>query len=133
MIYSSQPFGYDVSLLSGILLDARKHNIRDGITGALICRHDIYLQMLEGPADKVNDAIARIGRDDRHVDMKILLSEQSDSRLFGDWAMLHDPAKTVIWSDTEIADGILDTTSPKEIKAVFAALSEKVKDGELPA
>lgn len=119
-------------LLSGILLDARKNNIRDGITGALICRHDIYLQLLEGPRKEVDAVIERIDRDDRHVGMKILLSEAIEQRLFGDWAMLHDPAKSVIWSDAEIADDILDRTPSSEIKAVFAALAQQVKDGSLP-
>ena len=48
IIYMSQPFGYDEAMLAGILLDARRCNKRDGITGALVCRHDIYLQLLEG-------------------------------------------------------------------------------------
>lgn len=133
VVYASQPFGYDVPILSGILIDARKHNIRDEITGALICRHDIYLQLLEGPEAKVNALIERIGRDDRHVDMKILLSETVTDRMFGDWAMLHDPAKTVIWSDAEIADDILDRTPSDEIKTVFAALALQVTDGALPS
>jgi len=41
IIYSSQPFGFDEAMLSGILLDARRCNTRDGITGALVCRRDI--------------------------------------------------------------------------------------------
>lgn len=89
--------------------------------------------MLEGPADKVDAAIARIDRDDRHVGMKILYSEKVDARLFGDWAMLHDPAKTVIWTDEEIADDILDRASSDEIKGVFVALADKMKAGDLPA
>lgn len=133
VIYASKPFGYDVPLLSGILMDARKNNTRDGITGALICRHDIFLQLLEGPVTEVNASIARIERDDRHVDMKILLSEHVEIRMFGDWAMLHDPAKTVIWSDAEIADNILNRITSAEVKAVFAALAGQITDGELPA
>ncbi len=76
--------------------------------------------------------IERIDRDDRHVGMKILLSEAIEQRLFGDWAMLHDPAKSVIWSDAEIADDILDHTPISEIKSVFAALAQQVKDGAFP-
>ncbi|MEO1331606.1 MAG: BLUF domain-containing protein, partial [Pseudomonadota bacterium] len=47
LVYSSQPFGYDDIMLNGILNDARRCNLRDDITGALVCRHDIYLQLLE--------------------------------------------------------------------------------------
>ena len=49
LIYSSKPFGFDEATLSEILLTARRNNERDGITGALICRRDLYLQLLEGP------------------------------------------------------------------------------------
>ena len=38
LIYSSRPFGYDDLALTGILSTARRNNLRDGITGALICR-----------------------------------------------------------------------------------------------
>ena len=40
-IYTSRPFGFDTAILHGILSDARRANLRDGITGALICRGDI--------------------------------------------------------------------------------------------
>ena len=46
--------------------------------------------------------------------------------------MLHDPAKTVIWSDKEIAGNILDRTPPAEIKAVFATLAAQVAAGDFP-
>ena len=82
-IYSSRPFGFDQGILNGILLDARRANERDGITGALICRGDIYLQWLEGPEDKVRDALARIRRDDRHLDVTLHVAEPVAERVFG--------------------------------------------------
>ncbi|WP_019955376.1 BLUF domain-containing protein [Yoonia vestfoldensis] len=123
-IYTSQPFGYDEAILSSILMQARKANARDDITGALICRADIYLQWLEGPEDKVRDAIRRISRDDRHLDVQLLVAEPAEARVFGDWAMLHDPAKTWIWSQAEIADGALDRATPEEITGFFLHLAE---------
>ena len=38
LIYASRPFGYDDLTLTSILMQARKNNARNGITGALICR-----------------------------------------------------------------------------------------------
>ncbi|MBQ1202495.1 MAG: BLUF domain-containing protein [Loktanella sp.] len=121
-IYTSQPFGYDEAILSSILMQARKANMRDEITGALICRADIYLQWLEGPEDEVRDAIARITRDDRHLDVRVHVAEPVNERVFGAWAMLHDPAQTWIWSQTEIADGALDKATAAEITAFFLRL-----------
>lgn len=51
--YASKPFGYDDLSLIGILSKARSNNARDGITGCLVCREDLYLQLLEGPRDAV--------------------------------------------------------------------------------
>ena len=66
LIYMSQPFGFDDAMLGGILDAARRNNRRDGITGALICRHDIYLQLLEGEDAPIQAAYERIARDDRN-------------------------------------------------------------------
>ena len=119
------PFGYDEAMLAGILLDARRCNTRDGITGALVCRHDIYLQLLEGPTDKVQAAFARIERDDRHANTELLVSGSVEARIFGDWAMLHDPAKSWIWSEAEIDAGALDRATPNDMRAMFASLAER--------
>ncbi|MGI8724923.1 MAG: BLUF domain-containing protein [Methyloceanibacter sp.] len=74
LIYTSRPFGYDDLVLTGILAAARRSNARDGITGALICREDLFLQMLEGPRDVVTATFARILRDDRHTEIVNLWS-----------------------------------------------------------
>ena len=48
-IYTSRPFGFSGPMLDDILTSARWLNTRDGITGALICRADMYMQLLDGP------------------------------------------------------------------------------------
>lgn len=123
LIYASQPFGYDAILLSGILNDARRCNLRDDITGALVCRQDIYLQLLEGPSEQVAAAYTRICRDDRHIGVNQLVSRQITDRMFEGWAMLHDPAKSLIWTKDQIEKGILDRTSPIEIIDMFESVS----------
>lgn len=129
-IYTSQPFGYDSATLDGILMEARRANVRDGITGALICRADIYLQWLEGPEPEVRKTLERIERDDRHLDVKVHVAEHVAERAFGEWAMLHDPAATWIWSQSEIAGGALERTTPEEITGFFLRLrrSEAAED-----
>ncbi|MFW5655805.1 MAG: BLUF domain-containing protein [Roseicyclus sp.] len=121
-IYSSRPFGFDQGILNGILLDARRANARDGITGALICRSDIYLQWLEGPEERVRDALARIGRDDRHVEVTLHVAEPTAERVFGDWAMLHDPAATWIWTQEEVSAGAAERSTPEEVTGFFQRL-----------
>ncbi len=125
LIYSSRPFGFDEAALNGILSDARYHNGRDGITGALVCRSDIYLQLLEGPRAAVEAAYARIVRDDRHVEVRRHVSTPVPSRLFPSWAMRDDPARSWMWSRAEIADGAIDRASRDDLLGVFARLASE--------
>lgn len=125
IIYTSHPFGFDSGMLNGILMDARRANERDAITGALICRDDIYLQWLEGPRDAVLAAVERIKNDDRHLDLKLHVSEPVEERVFGAWAMLHDPATHWIWTPEQIDDGAVDTASADEVKGFFVKLRNK--------
>lgn len=125
LIYASQPFGFEMSILRQILLSAERNNTRDDITGALICREDLYLQLLEGPDDRVEAAFERIARDDRHISIKRLVSRQSNHRLFGQWAMRHDPARSWMWSRDEIAKGALGAAQPETVVGVFERLSRE--------
>jgi hypothetical protein len=126
LIYVSQPFGYDAATLAGILMDARSNNARDQITGALVCRHDVFMQLLEGPDRKVEAAFERISRDDRHVAVRKLAYRPVFERIFGSWAMLHDPVETLIWSEDEIAAGALDRATAEEVEKVFEDLAARV-------
>ncbi|MGY9049304.1 hypothetical protein P775_16165 [Puniceibacterium antarcticum] len=119
LIYASRPFGFDPGTLNGVLLDSRRCNLRDDITGALITRADLFLQLLEGPPDKVNAAYDRIRRDDRHIEIRELVRRDADTRLFAGWAMRDDPARSWLWSREELAAGALDTASESEVEAVF--------------
>jgi hypothetical protein len=127
LIYSSRPFGYDQATLSGILLDARRANARDGITGALICRRDIYLQLLEGPSNAVQAAYARIRRDDRHLDLRLHLCDSVPHRLFDAWDMLHDPASSLIWPPENLSDEARENLHPAEVRRVFEDLARSVQ------
>jgi hypothetical protein len=127
-VYSSRPFGFDQGILNGILVDARKANERDGITGALICRGDIYLQWLEGPEDTVRAALARIQCDDRHTEVTVHVKETVPERVFGAWSMLHDPAATWIWPQEAVAAGAAERATPAEVTAFFLRLRDQAKD-----
>ena len=69
IIYASRPFGFDDAVLKSILLSSRTNNAKSNVTGALICRSDLYLQILEGPEDAVDQTFQRIERDDRHLEI----------------------------------------------------------------
>jgi hypothetical protein len=123
-IYTSRPFGFDTSILNGILMQARRANERDGITGALICRADIYMQWLEGPEAQVRAALARIKEDDRHLEVTLHVEDHVAERTFPGWSMLHDPAVTWIWSQEEIDSGALKRATPEQVIGFFMPLRD---------
>lgn len=123
-VYTSRPFGFDSGVLSSILLDARRLNARDNITGALICRADVYLQLLEGPETQIRNTLDRIRRDDRHVEVTLHVEHKVTERMFGNWAMLHDPVASWIWTQKEVDDGAIERTTPDEIMEFFIRLRD---------
>ncbi len=124
LIYYSQPFGYDQPMLNGILVDARNYNPTNNITGALICREDIFLQLLEGPKEKILLTYSKILSDDRHLNVKLLVETACESRIFPDWDMKDDPAKSWFWNREQIKSGILETISEKEVINIFEKIAQ---------
>ena len=125
LIYFSKPFGFDEAGLNGILAQARRNNRRDGITGALICRADLFLQMLEGPRLAVTSAFGRIHGDDRHLEVTLISSGDVEARLFPEWHMRDDPARSWMWSQAEVSAGAADRATAQDVRAVFERLARE--------
>ncbi|RYD19301.1 BLUF domain-containing protein [Methylobacterium sp.] len=130
LIYASRPFGFDQAMLNGILSQSRRCNARDGITGALICRADVYMQLLEGSAEALDDTYARILRDDRHLEIRRLSYHTVTDRLFPRWAMRDDPARSWMWSQAEVANGAIDRATPVQALKVFERLAAEPERGD---
>lgn len=124
LIYVSRPFGYDDLDLLTILNSARRNNTRDGITGALICREDLYMQLLEGEEALVQEAYKRILTDSRHTDVRLLFSGDAGEWLFPEWAMRHDPAHSWMWSREDVSAGAAERATAEEARAIFARLAK---------
>ncbi|MFS0735161.1 BLUF domain-containing protein [Microbacterium sp. 1P10UB] len=82
---------FDDADLAALLAQSRESNERLGLTGMLLYRSGRFIQILEGPRQAVRDLVARIGRDSRHADMRILLEERVPARWFSDWTMGYEP------------------------------------------
>ena len=128
LIYKSIPFGYDQNTLNGILSDAISYNKKNNITGALVCRDDIYLQLLEGPEQAVNYTYQKILDDDRHLEVELLIKEYCNERIFPKWNMKDDPAKTWFWNKEEVRSGIFKTLSKSKIIAVFEKIAKEISN-----
>ena len=126
VIYVSKQIDFDKKILDQILLQSAANNEKNNITGALICRSDLYLQFLEGPAHKVDDLYSRINTDTRHSEVKLLEETRSKRRLFSNWAMKGDPAKEWMWTRSEIINGILERLSKDDAMNIFVKHSKEI-------
>ena len=70
-----------------ILEQSRSNNRANGITGILCYSDDLFIQVLEGGRDAVNQLYNAIVRDPRHSQVCILHFEEIGERRFGAWNM----------------------------------------------
>ncbi|NCO21702.1 MAG: BLUF domain-containing protein [Rhodobacterales bacterium] len=131
IVYTSQPFAFDEATLGNLLVIARRNNTRDDISGALICRRDIFVQMLEGPEAALEATFGRIARDDRHLNITRHLVRPVTRRMFGQWSMLHDPAQSWLWPEAAVRDGVPVGVDGAAICEVFRMLAIQAKSDQV--
>ena len=66
---------------------ARELNSIDGITGLLVFNGTHFLQIVEGAEAAVDDLLARLRRDPRHVGLEVRDERMVEARSFPDWSM----------------------------------------------
>jgi hypothetical protein len=72
-----------------ILALSRKNNPAQEITGVLLFRGGIFLQLLEGEKNKVEQLFAKIEKDPRHNHIIRVLEVDSNERIYTDWSMAY--------------------------------------------
>lgn len=70
-----------------ILAVANEHNASIGISGMLLYKGGVFMQLLEGNKNVVLNLYGRIASDLRHEGLKVLVKQEVSDRLFGDWTM----------------------------------------------
>lgn len=114
--------------VSDILDQARRNNVRDGITGALAFTPDRFLQLVEGKPEALDDLLARLAADDRHRGLSIVGRVVVPARAFGGWAML---APRFTPKNTESLTRLLDS-APADImpyRDLLLAMAAEQDDG----
>jgi hypothetical protein len=87
-LYASRaPRPITKDLLDAILQQSRANNPVLGITGMLCFTNELFIQVIEGGRDQVCELFNAIVRDDRHLDVRILIFEEISERRFGNWTM----------------------------------------------
>jgi hypothetical protein len=87
--------------LCEILTVSRKNNIQNDITGILLYSEGIFLQALEGSKSSVNEVYSKIEKDKRHKNLIILITGESDNRMFPNWSMAFIPIEPTKMAEIE--------------------------------
>ena len=66
---------------------SRSNNERLDLTGLLMASGGLFYQVLEGPAEAVDEVYNRIVEDGRHTDLLLLSTEHGVERQFPRWSM----------------------------------------------
>ena len=102
VIYISRPTHFDHIILEDILKTSRSNNSQNGITGNLIYHSDLFLQILEGPTEAIDNLYNKILSDSRHDDIVKLRDSEFHRRLYASWAMKNDGHQSWMLSRHEI-------------------------------
>ena len=125
VIYASKPTFFSDMILKKILRSSRKNNVSWGVSGNLICRSDLFFQILEGPPDAIDNLYEKILTDKRHLEIQKLRDGRTERRLFASWAMKFDPYKSWMWTKDEVKAGALKSLSSDDALAVFEKLARE--------
>lgn len=123
LVYMSRPRIADPAQLARILDASRERNKPAGITGTLISRADIFVQMLEGPREAVSDTFGRIAKDVRHDEILLVQMADASGRLFPDWLMRDDPMPSWMWSADEVAAGDHREATAQDVYDIFERIA----------
>lgn len=89
LIYTSvQSSGFDKAAFGQLCENCSRNNLALGVDGLLLYNDLEFMQCLEGPSDKVIALYKKIVVDPRHFDIRLLVSEATDLKLFEAWSML---------------------------------------------
>jgi hypothetical protein len=129
LVYCSRAApGMDDESISRIIVAAKYHNPRFGITGLLVFGSGIFFQWLEGPRDNVTSLLKIITADPRHTDVVVLREENEiRDRLFPDWGMELVEAADI---RDVLNDAKQEATDTKQ-KKVLAEMLDELNTGSL--
>jgi len=87
LLYTSLAADSHGGAVGSIMQQSHAHNPKHGVTGVLCHSDNLYLQVLEGGRDQVNQLYGKIVRDTRHTQVVLLHYEEISERRYAGWTM----------------------------------------------
>lgn len=117
-----------------IIEGSREYNRSADITGLLAFNKQHFLQVIEGPEDKIDMLYAKIASDKRHSDVQKVYEATADKRLFEEWSMAYlEGGKANVWDEDLVVSSKLfldfalsDNILSNETEQIFSDLYEQL-------
>ena len=131
LIYTSKiTQGITSQDIENIINAARDYNSMVAISGLLMSNFEYFFQVLEGPDLLVRLLYEKIEKDGRHSNIRLLVKESVEQRLFPDWTMGYlmfprenPPAINADWTKLteeewqKVLKRVVPASQPKKITA----------------
>lgn len=78
---------FDEKALLHLLAKCRANNTECGVSGQLVYSEGVFMQVLEGPEAAVDETFARVQKDTRHHQIRLIERTSIDVRQFPEWSM----------------------------------------------
>ena len=113
LTYVSEP-AQNMSFLGlmRLLYHSYANNQASGITGALIYENNKFGQVIEGPEKAINTLWHKIQKDDRHKNVRLILSKPISERSFSKWTMIFQGNEEIAKTLPEVSAAIEDVEFP---------------------
>lgn len=85
--YSISNTEITTEIVNDILKKSRATNAKKNITGCLLFYNKVYLQLLEGEKEDVQELYEKIKKDTRHYEVTLLVAHDATERMFPGWSM----------------------------------------------
>jgi len=106
------------------------------VTGTLLRIGNYFVQVIEGPPEKIDPLFAKIKTDRRHEGVTVLSRYRDDKRGFGDWGMTYVDMDSRYYVSLEATaelrdqvEGFLKTSSfqPRAMLATLARIQSHIR------
>jgi hypothetical protein len=110
--------------INAILKTSRKFNSENNITGCLLFHNNEFIQILEGDEKTIKKLYARIEKDNRHTEVRLVYTGIKEGRTFEGWSMAFSAPSE---NDVNNINGSLFIENIKTIAELAEDRSDAVK------
>ena len=120
LLYTSIPVADTAQTISEFIPVASEMNDKFGITGMIISSPTMFLQVIEGKRDHINQLYRNIFSDKRHKDCTLLRYSTIKHREFPNWSMINSSVNEIdqLYLNAIFSKGVFNVNTITGVQAM---------------